>query len=69
MHDACSNQYCKYCGAPILDSKPPEVKLPEVLKSSFNQSVQESEYSKMAIDDLLEFIEKGPKQPVKKVNQ
>lgn len=33
MHDACSNQYCKYCGAPIFESKSLELKLPDVLKS------------------------------------
>lgn len=34
MHDACSNQYCKYCGASIFETKPLEVKLPEILKST-----------------------------------
>ena len=69
MHDACSNQYCKYCGAPIFESKSLELKLPDVLKSRLTKSSKDSKYTKMGIDDLLEFIEKGPKKPAKQVNQ
>jgi hypothetical protein len=37
-HEACLNQYCKYCGAPILENKGSvEVKIPEIIKDDLGQ--------------------------------
>jgi len=41
------------------------VKIPDILKNTSSQqsTKNDSVFSKMAIDDLLEFIEKGKKLP------
>lgn len=61
------NQYCKYCGTPIIEEKKSTATGGVVVgeDAAERKEEQSDKFKGMQIDDIIEFIEKG-KSPVKK---